>query len=200
MRRTGTRTGLSNEVRILLWTAAGVVVAALVALITSISADAGPAPGSTGQTGTAQTGGTVINNNNGFLNFQSQVPPGTPDADVRAAAATYATTPPPVGGPAPYRVVDTQELGLKVRTTPDVDGVQIGSAANATTLWVDCVAITRFDPVVTDNVDARWLRVRWPTTTPGTAFHNSDPGSPQRGWVYAGLTVPAGHDGKISTC
>ena len=185
MRRTAPRTGMSTEVRSLLWTAAGVVVAP----------DHAPATQPINQNGTAATGGTVINNS-GYLNFQQQVPPGTSDADVRSAASAYANVAPPADGPAPFRVVDTQDLGLKVRTTPTTQGVQIGSAANATTLWVDCAATTDFDPVTTDGVGPRWLRVHWPATT----FHNSDPESPDQGWVYAGLTVPAGHNGQVREC
>jgi hypothetical protein len=139
-------------------------------------------------------------NKTGYLSLQQQVPPGASDAEVRKAAAGFAGTPPPGDGPAPFRVVDTEEKGLKVRTTPDLAGIQIGSAANGTTVWADCAAETGFDPELRDGAGPRWLHVRWPDTKPGTTFRNSDPANPLQGWVYAGFTVPAGHNGQIRPC
>lgn len=189
----------TNQMQTLLWTAAGVVVAGVIGVITIALMVQSPAGAQVTGGGTAISGSTGVTVNNDFVTFQQQAPSGSSPAEVRAAAQRYTDVAPPAG-PAPFRVVDAGEKGLKVRTTGTLEGTQVGSAADGAVLWASCRAVTDFDPVLTDDIGAEWLLVQWPTAVPGSEFRNSEPGSPERGWVYAGYTVPAGHNGRVPEC
>jgi hypothetical protein len=92
--------------------------------------------------------------------------------------------------------------GLKVRTGPGLEDRQIGTAGNRQTIWAECDVHSGFDPLRGDAHDAgdRWLKVHWPSTRPGSDTRNSDVSDPVQGWVYAGLTVPNGHNGDLPGC
>jgi hypothetical protein len=192
--------------RTLGWTMAGVIVAAVIGAITiwlmSQQADPlAPAPAqpqeSRGQGGTINGNGNVVTNT--YSEFQQQAPPGASIEQLQRAAEKYADVPPP-SSPAAFRVVNTGDMGLKVRTSGATDGVQIGSAAQDAVVWVNCRATTDFDPVLDDQTGASWFLIRWPSTVPGSSFRNSEPGGPAQGWIYAGYTLPAGHNGQVPSC
>lgn len=174
------------------------VIGTAVAVLTSGS-DAPPtSPGTVSQGGAINGNG---NDNNQIVNnyntFQNSITEDTTDEQIRSKAKEY-TLRPAGAGPFPYLVVDTAELGLKIRSTGGRDGRQIGSAANRSTLWVDCQLDTGFAPN-NDGV-ALWLRVRWPNTLETKEFYNSQVSDTHQGWAFAGYAVPAGHDGTIPAC
>lgn len=110
----------------------------------------------------------------------------------------------PIGeGPWPF-YVHVNHIGLKVRTSGDVDGQQIGTAHNATTLWVECRLRTDFTPDrgdIVEDVGPRWLRVKWPHNQPGVIEpYTSSPDDPYVGYVYEAYAFPAGHNGEIRAC
>jgi hypothetical protein len=103
-------------------------------------------------------------------------------------------------GPWQYVVIFTDVRGLKIRTTNDQRGTQIGTAANRSVIWADCLSISKFDPDPVMKAGPRWLRIRWPNRTPTTKFFNSEPGQKVRAYAYSGYTIPYGHNGNIPPC
>lgn len=121
------------------------------------------------------------------------------DPQFRTEMAKVSTNPPPATGPYQYVVVDTGKLGLKVRTGPEMNDEQFGSAGNRSILWADCQLKSNFNADPSMKVGPVWLKIHWPHTT-GTQWANSQPKDPAQGWVFAGYAVPAGHNGTIPTC
>jgi hypothetical protein len=112
-------------------------------------------------------------------------------------------------GPAPWSflVYNTKdqagnEIGLKVKAEPTMEGAQIGSARGRSLVWGECYASSSYNPEVGSDVDVgpKWLRVRWPTSTPSSAFADSSPYDAVHGYVYAGYALPFKHDGTIPDC
>lgn len=111
-------------------------------------------------------------------------------------------------GPWPYFVYDTvnvamrQDIGLKVKMVPSLEGQQVGSAAPGSLVWADCYVINNFNPVVgdRDDVGPKWLRIHWPTGNLSTSYALSSPGAPFLEYVYAGYTLPFTHNGEIPKC
>lgn len=110
------------------------------------------------------------------------------------------TEKPPAKGPYQYVVVGTSDLGLKVRTGPDLYDSQIGSAGNRSIVWAECQKRSGFDADPSMKVGPVWLKIHWPSNTPGTQFANSEPKNPVQGWVFRGYAIPAGHNGNIPAC
>lgn len=121
------------------------------------------------------------------------------DAELRRQMAGISKSKPAADGPYPFVVVDTGSIGLVVRTGPEKNDEQFGSAANRSILWVDCQRRSSFDPAPTLNAGPVWLKIHWPKTT-GTQWAKSQPKDPAQGWVYRGYTIPVGHDGSIRSC
>lgn len=121
------------------------------------------------------------------------------DPQFRSEMAKLSTAPPPDKGPYQYVVVDTGKLGLKVRTGPELNDEQFGSAGNRSILWAECQLRSNFNADPSMKVGPVWLKIHWPNTT-GTQWANSQPKDPAQAWVFAGYVVPAGHNGTIPTC
>lgn len=190
---------MSFNRRVALWTliiAALGVIAALLAVFWPSGSPAitGEIPG----TGCVQVGAnpTCIVNDVRDLSQQA----GDNDELFKAEVAKRSTANPTGPGPWPYVVVDAAQLGLKIRSTNDATGTQIGSATNRLTLWVDCISTSTFDPEPPSGAGPAWLRVRWPNSKPTNQYFNSEPNQPDRGYAYAGHAIPYGHNGKIPTC
>jgi hypothetical protein len=190
----------------LYWTAAGVVVAAIALVVTvawTHGTDAGGGHSQT-QSGTgnmqAGDGGLVVG---GDLSVQSEQfkaeVRGLTREQAEQAGRKYANVAPPRGQAAPFLVIDAPHH-LWVRSSGTAGGHHIGAAFDGATVWADCQVTTDFDPDRTDGTGAVWLRIHWPTDQPNDQLNNSQPADPYAGWVYAGQTLPAGHNGKIATC
>lgn len=114
-----------------------------------------------------------------------------------------ASTSPNGIGPWPFVVVDTGDLGLYARTTNLAQAVRVGTAANWSTVWADCIAETGFTPPdVTGEtaVGPKWLQVRWKHLSDSGARGHSEPTETQRAWMYRGATEPLQHNGDIPRC
>ncbi|MEU4396778.1 hypothetical protein [Kribbella sp. NPDC023855] len=122
------------------------------------------------------------------------------DADFKQKLAPTSTAPPTGNGPYLFVVIDTADLGLKVRSGPRAKDQQIGTSANRTVVWADCEQKSDFDPDPSLDTGPRWLKIHWPNKTPGGQFFNSEPGAPAQGWVHRGYVIPAGHNGNIKPC
>jgi hypothetical protein len=176
-------------------------VAAVVAACVGVFALWPDSDGSKDQTG--KQGATITGNGNTVNNYQEfkqDIAEAKDEADIREAAKKFAYKPAEGNGPWPYLVLNISEIGLKVRTSGELDGRQIGSSAAKSTLWVDCQKRTGFNPPSEYDVGPVWLQSRWPNKQISKEFFNSDPTDKYAGWVYAGYLVPAGHDGKIRSC
>ncbi len=103
-------------------------------------------------------------------------------------------------GPWPFIVYDDGGIGLKVRTTNTIDGVQIGGIPTKNTAWVICKETSDFNPDPERGVGALWYRVAWPTDTASTEYYISQPSDPHKGWAFAGYLDPVGHNGDVPTC
>ena len=189
------------------WTVGGVIVA-VVAIVVSIvlwadtdSAAVAHTQTQSGQHNTQLDNGGIVNNGTMSITpeqFAQQVQTmSVPQA--RQLALQYARIAPPATGPAPYTIVGAPH-DLFVRSSGTADGFHIGAVSNGVTVWADCQMTTSFDPDQTDDTGSVWLRIRWYTNQPNDALANPQTSGGFPGWVYAGFTVPAGHDGKIPTC
>jgi hypothetical protein len=67
------------------------------------------------------------------------------DADFAQKLAASSTVPPTGNGPYLFVVIDTADLGLKVRSGPRAKDQQIGTSANRTVVWGDCERTSDFD-------------------------------------------------------
>ena len=122
------------------------------------------------------------------------------DSQIRQEVASVSTNNPPGTGPWPYIVLGTADLGLRVLSKGEADGIQIGSAANRSFLWAECIQETSYTPDSVVDVGPRWLRVKWPNKDSTVVFLPSAPSDRFRGFVYSGYTQPYGHNGKIPKC
>lgn len=87
-----------------------------------------------------------------------------------------------------------------VRSSGERDGKQVGSSGDGATLWVDCLATTKFAPPSSGEGSTRWARVRWPNKEPKKDFFNSALTDIYVGWVSYPYLVPAGHNGQVPDC
>ena len=124
---------------------------------------------------------------------------------------SYSTSQDPAGpGPWAYRVVNTivgtKDQGLFVRSCDHEScGCTVPGCARIGLAWLDnevyAICQEKSDFNGNDNSDNMWLKIKWPTDTPGaTTPRTSSPSDPYTGWVLRIYTTPAGHDGKIPAC
>lgn len=193
-------TGLSS--RALRWTAAGVVVAAIgtAATIYFSSREAEPSNAQTQSGSGIQQGGTgnVIVGGDYIQQFKDEVH-GRSREEAEKVADRFADVLPKAGEPAPFLVVDSPRH-VWVRSSGTQDGYHVGAVYNESTVWADCTATTGFDPIQTDGFGAVWLRIRWHTDQPNDDIKSSQPSGSHRAWIYQGLTLPVGHNGKVPQC
>lgn len=108
-------------------------------------------------------------------------------------------------GPWPYLVYNPdagEDIGLRVKVAPSVEGQQVGSAATGSLLWADCYVMNNYNPMAGTPADVgpKWLRIHWPSEHPTTQYNSSSPNAPFLGWVYAGYELPFTHNGGIPRC
>jgi hypothetical protein len=132
--------------------------------------------------------------------FLGALPPNPNELEIRELARNYAEVDPPGSGPWPFVVIADPRLGMKVRTSGLPDGVQVGSAAANTSVWVTCKKDTGFNPQPGDPNGSVWYQVKWPNEQPTTTFFGSSPVDAYHKWVYGGLIVPIGQNGRVPTC
>ncbi|SDS49571.1 hypothetical protein [Actinoplanes derwentensis] len=185
------------------WTIAGVVVAIIGIVLATLL----PSPGGRDSTQTQSGSGNQQAQNGGInagrdVNIQSQEfqreAAGLSRAEAEREAAKYQGITPPAGVPAPFLVLAPRHLW--VRSSAAVDGYHIGAAFDQVIVWVDCSSVSGFDPDVSDEVEAKWLRVRWPTDRRNEDLWSSQPSDKYVGWIYAGLVLPSGHNGQVPPC
>lgn len=183
------------------WTAAGVIVAGVGVIVTIVLSGQSSNGGDVQQSGSnnqqADDGGVVVGRD--LVQQFTQEARGRTRAEVEEIAKRYAGVSPKSGEPAPFLVVDAPRH-LWVRSSGAVGGQHIGAVFNESTVWADCLDTTGFDPDQTDRFGDVWLRIRWHTDKPNNDIASSQPSGRYQGWVYAGQTLPAGHNGKIPQC
>jgi hypothetical protein len=200
----------SMSSKTLKWTAVGsigTVLAIVVSVVLWASAASSSSPGQDPSGQTVNQGGQnnnqYVNNGSGSITVTAsqfaQQMSGKTRAEAEALAQKYAEVPPPVPGPAPFTIVDAPH-GVFIRSSGRADGRHVGAVTNNVTVWADCRAKTDFDPDPTDDTGPEWLRIRWHTDKTNDSLAAPQPTGPYAAWVYAGLTVPAGHNGQIPTC
>lgn len=207
------------------WTvAASVLVAAGSVLSVAVACDQDPAGSDNDNSVSVSGTGNSVNQNSGacgqvsdnstcIVQLEQSVDQASEaastDAEFKAELAKDATADPSAlgSGPWPFVVVDTfiqgQDWGLFARTSNQVHAEKLGTAANRSMIWADCIAESDFTPAdVTgdNNVGPQWLRVRWTPASSPTARSVSEPTETQRAWMYRGATVPLKHNGNIPTC
>lgn len=146
------------------------------------------------------TCGQVSNNSTCVVQLQEaveQTAKSSPnDGEFKAKLAKEATADPAGLGPGPWPfvVVDTfidgQDWGLFARTTNREFGQRLGTAANRSMVWADCVVESDFIPpgaARENDVGPKWLLVRWKPVDP-TQRSVSEPNETQRAWMYSGHT------------
>ena len=113
-------------------------------------------------------------------------------------------------GPWQYRVVDTvvqgTDEGLLIRSCDHLscgcgtaNCERIGLVRIDAALYAVCQEKSDFNG--NDNSDSYWLKVKWPSNTPGdVTVRASSPVDPYTGWALRKYTTPAGHNGNIPTC
>lgn len=121
------------------------------------------------------------------------------EEQIQQRVQDFADVPPQGDGPWPFVVLDS-DIGLKVRSTNEVDAVQLGGLQERHTAWVDCQQTSSFDADPTTGAGPLWYRVRWAHQEPSVEYHESDPGAVHTAWAYAGYLVPWGHNGDIPEC
>ncbi|NUT52885.1 MAG: hypothetical protein HOV94_37205 [Saccharothrix sp.] len=141
----------------------------------------------------------------GELDRVSGLAPGDDDA-LRAELRKdpLAGQPPSGDGPFPFVVVDTAALGgLYARTSNVLEAARVGTAANRSIVWADCLAVTDFSPPGVTGETAmgpKWLHVRWRHLPVSNERGHSEPDQEQRAWMYRGATEPIRHNGVIPDC
>jgi hypothetical protein len=187
----------------LYWTAAGVVVAVASLIVTIMLANGSSAGDTQTQSGTNNqqvgNGSIAIGGNFSIQQFAQQVRAAPSREEAERIADKYKNVFPKLGQPAAFIVVDAPRH-VWVRSSGTVGGYHIGAVYNGAIVWADCSAATEFDPMATDDLGAVWLRIRWHTNKSNDHPAASQPSDQYEGWVYAGLTLPAGHNGKVSDC
>jgi hypothetical protein len=186
----------------LIWAAVGSLAAAAAVLwgVLTFTIDDDDDSGDNASNQVNVHGNNNVVTNENYQDFTDEVGTNpTPEA-VERAAAEFENVKPEGDPPWPFYVV-VGDIGLQVRNSGEVDGRQIGSAGNNTTLWVMCRMHTDFDPPARRDVGSSWLKVRWPVNTPEVStFFNSSPTDPFTGYVYEGYLFPAGHNGAVPNC
>lgn len=184
---------------------AGVSATVLFGVVACVSSDKPDKPtggDSQVQSGSSNTqvqgGGQVAGTINNYADDFKRDAAGLSLEDANKKAEKYKDKPPPAGDMAQYLVVAPGNL--YVRDTPDVKGKHIGAAYHEAIVYAGCSVQNDFDAVLTDEVDGLWIKIHWPTLKPSNDMLASQPSDPLQGWVYGGLVVPAGHNGKIPTC
>ena len=123
------------------------------------------------------------------------ITPGTEaDADVESElkAMPSASLPPQGAGPWMFIVHGTHDLGLYVRDGFAMKDHRLPgepTLAEGTAVYVDC---RMDDGFVADRAAAevgRWYKIRYPEVADSGDF-----------WVYAGYTLPVGHNGQVPEC
>ena len=205
---------LSTARKALYWTIASVVVAVIAIVVSVMIADDGGGLHQPSTVSDQQQNGTSNYQQNGAGNaivqgdhnqveinsqkFKEEVR-GLTREEAAQQAEKYRDVVPKPGEPGPYLVLDAPHH-LWVRSSGTTTGHHIGAAFNNATIWADCVTTTTFDPDRTDTTGPVWLRIRWPNEKPSDTLMASQPSDKYTGWVYAGQTLPAGHNGTIPTC
>lgn len=132
-------------------------------------------------------------------------PPYKTEEEIRDDATQWADVEPTGAGPWSMIVTaggDAPEpLGLKVRSSPTADGIQIGSVPDRMFVVAVCRIDSGFDPFpgLYDHGSV-WFGIRWPTLEPGTGFLNSTRTDPYIGYVWSGAVVPQGTNGNFPGC
>jgi hypothetical protein len=129
----------------------------------------------------------------------STTPPPTPSATPsqtpmdRLKELPGADSPPVGPGPFPYVILDTENLGVFVRTGPGADDRRLPGnpmAAEGVMFYADCKVVDGFEGDRRALHDLRtWLKIRWP--------ERSDVAD---AWVYGGFSYAVGHNGDIPIC
>ena len=127
------------------------------------------------------------------------------DAELKKVlrASPSAAQDPAPPGPWPFAVVDTGDLGLFARTTPDALATRVGHAANRGMVWADCQVDSEFTPpdVSGENaVGPKWVKVRWKHLPDGTNRGLSEPSHTETAFMYRGALEPVAHNGNIPPC
>lgn len=103
-------------------------------------------------------------------------------------------------GPWPFVVLFDQGQGLFILSSPEREATRIGLASHASVVWVNCIALSDFDPDPSLNYGGYWYRVHWPSTGPSKTFDVSTPSDPAQGWAYAYYLRPSGNNGNVPAC
>lgn len=154
----------------------------------------------------AQVGGS--NNSCTVQQQADEVTKNAADAEqLKKLVAGFSQDPPQPPGPWSFLVYNTrvatgQDVGLKVKSAPSADGVQVGTATSRSLIWADCYVINSYNPEAHSDVDVgpKWFKIHWPSNSPGTNFTISSPTDPHLEYVYAGYGLPFKHNGAIPAC
>lgn len=119
------------------------------------------------------------------------------EAELRRRIEKISTNPPWGQGPWSFYVIGTGGLGLKVRSSAYPDANQIGSTHEGSILWADCIEDSGYTAGLGTS---RWLRIRWPDSSPSAQFGSSSPVDKGIGYVHADYTLPFAHNGSIPYC
>ena len=133
-------------------------------------------------------------------NDQNEFSPDQPtDAEIYREAEEFRHVDPSGAGPWRFRVVvyDTVGEGLKVRSGNQLQADVVGMANDYADVWVECQQDTEFDPMISDRIPGRWLRIKWPNLISSNQIYYSSVNDSHSAWVYAGYTVPSGHSGEV---
>jgi hypothetical protein len=189
--------------------ALGTLVGGVAAACSAADAGGG-AVGGGGNTATAEgTGnnaGNVDGDNDGCVavggdcNYVEPEPVDPADPDEAIEQEIFRATPPDGEGPWPFTVLYEGGQGLFVRTGPHRDDFRLGYTNHATTVWVDCVTTSDFDPVPSLDTGPTWYRVHWPNSERSDEGLSSEPADPAQGFAYAGYLRPNGHNGDVPEC
>jgi hypothetical protein len=120
------------------------------------------------------------------------------DDDILEAAKAVESKSPEGLGPWPFVVGEDGGIGLKVRTSGERSGIQIGGLASKHVAWVDCQMGTDFDPGSGTSV---WLRLRWPKDVPaGGGFYESEPAAAGSGFANSRFLFPIASNREVPQC
>lgn len=185
-------------------TLAGVIVTALgalVALFAWLTADASTRQDQTGD-GDGDRIGLACRENATCVNQPALPPPDADDmTDEELAAQLRKPGVSPRKGPVPFIVLhDEDPQNLVIRSSPFRNGFRIGVAEHRSTVYVDCVRTSGFDPVPAVGWGPQWYKVHWPSSARSEAPMKSHREDPAQGWAYGFYLEPQGSNGEIPTC
>jgi len=193
----GSRGGLASKKRglsrrTLIWTIIGALAGVAAVLIAILAPN--PLPAISVNEGGSNPGGCII-----VGNGNCTVPGAASDEEFNNRIRANAIGDPKP--PAPYRfTVITSEQGLKVRTSGEPDGQQIGTATRHAVVWADCIQETSYNPDPSVDAGPKWLKIRWPNQTPTLKAFNSERTQTTFGYVHLGWVLPVDHNGKLPPC